>query len=276
MYSNRNYDIVNLMDAWKNFIVAGILSIPLWNSTALPLDMFSFFYDWKFYLIATMGVCSNFIMRKAFKANEQNMTLMAFLITFSPMVATPLLVFFIGDLIGFKDTLKIQYESAFEVYVFVTTLIILSGLYGYDKFRSKVVYRKDLILLMLLMSSIMPAFVVKMMQSYNPAAFYLSTLLINASMFLAVGVAKRQYRNVQNRWLPFLVPPMLYVAYTQFNLVIFQSFAAEQSIILRCGLAIIFGACFDYILHKKWNLRRKDSIVVSMILAVCAFFLIYR
>ncbi|WP_415912775.1 hypothetical protein [Neptuniibacter sp. QD37_11] len=270
----RYYSFRDLLDSWKNFVAIFFLLQFLWVSGSIQWNYFTFLEDWRFYLLLGFNIANQLLIRVVAKANENNMTLIQLAMTLTPLIGAPLLVFYLNDWAGFTHTLMIQYEHEYEVYALTAALILLCSIYTWGKVKSGYVQRPVLLSVCVILSAILPVFTVKMMQIYHAPTLYMMSILALFLIFSFRACHQKQWKHYAGEWWLWILMPIIYVGYSQMNIIVSTTLAAETSVIMRCGMSVLIGAAFDYFLHKKLNLCRKDALVVAIILGLSSFMLL--
>lgn len=225
---------------------------------------FSFFFEWKFYLLSFLELMVFYLYRENYHQNSTNYTMINMFV-FSTIYLMPILAFFYNSIFSFNTTLNIKYDSFFEAFVFSFVLFALTLVYYVDKIRNKEV--KNLPLLITLLFTLLNCmyFSVKTVQSYNGFLVYCFIQFIIALNFFILS--RKESKSIDlKRVTLFLVWPFISVLYF-----IAASLVAVEFITIFKRVSQIISAM---IIDKKVVI--KDAILIVIIILISLFFYLFK
>ncbi|XOB62191.1 hypothetical protein ACMC56_16610 [Campylobacterota bacterium DY0563] len=256
---NRNY---------QSFMMFLISSIILFISYLIIYDFnaddFSFFYEWKFYLLSFLELLVFYLYRENYHQNSTNYTMINMFV-FSTIYLMPILAFFYNSVFTFNSSLNIRYNSIFEAMAFSFVLFSLTLVYYVDKIKNKQIKNLPLLLSLLFILLNTMYFSVKIVQTYNGFLVYSFIQIIISINFLLLSKKESKKIDIKRVFL-FTIWPFIYFLYF-----FAASLVAVEFITIFKRVSQIVSAM---ILDKKVAL--KDAILIAMIIFITILFYFYK
>jgi|GEM_PF-7115160 len=225
---------------------------------------FSFFYDWKFYLLVVLELLVFYLYRENYHQNKTNYT-MVNMFVFSTIYLMPILAFLYNFIFEFNTTLDIKYDTFFEALIFSFTLFVLTLIYYIDKIKNKEVNNLKLLILLLVVLLNTLYFSVKMVQTYNGYLVYSFIHLSIAFYFL--NSSRKELKTISYKRLGFYsLFPFIYVFYFSAAALV----SVEFITIFKRVSQIISAMILDR------RIVRKDAILIFLILLTTLIFYLYK
>jgi hypothetical protein len=268
-YSFQNYNIKNLITISMTLTVSLLFFFQYfidYSTFTFKDEKFVFFNEPIFYLAIVFNFTSQLMVRIAGKKNEKNLVFMEFA-NFAFIAFVPIFSYFLVIWFNFEGSINIKYNSISEMFLFSLLMFLFSCLYFVDKIKSNRIKRLDLIILMIINSTIAFVLVTKLMQQYNSEAIYFCTMASNTFIWAFLAYKGKELQHVENKhYFVFFVCGMIYVVYSFLNLIIVKYLPVEHLAIIRTVVSIFCASIFDSIKIKRFTLSFKDIFILSLIL----------
>lgn len=273
---NINYHIKNTICFTQNGVVAALLFFLFfidyseWN---IKTDKFVFFNDPLFYVMLILNFVNQVILRKFTKSNENNMVFVKFS-NFVFIALVPIVSYLSVVHLGFGSAINVDYSNLTQVFILSGIIGVLSIFLFYDKIKSKVFKRLDLMTLSILNSSLTVVFFVKLMQEYDTQAVYFCAIFFNTIVWLNMTMRNKEFELIEKSNIKLLIFASIgYIIYSQVNMMVVNILPAEHIAIFRAIAGVVIASTFDYYANnKKFNLNVKDFVVLGLIFTTLFYF----
>lgn len=236
--------------------------------TSLNKDM-EILKDYRFYLALTSEFFGMYISRKNYKDNGDNIAVINFSL-FLSLVLVPIYAYFLTDLWGFNNTIKINYESGFEFCIFIVAMFLLSFLFFFDKIKNnKIKNIKTLIILPLILSNSM-FMTGKLMQEYNAFFAYGMISLFLSLFFVFLTIKGKEYKNFkkEKHQRNLIIVISTWSIAIPLNAIAIKLLAIELITLLKRISQVISGVILDKIYKNESSLKKKDYVIIALIFVV--------
>lgn len=225
--------------------------------------------DYRFYVALLSEMVGFYVTRKNYSDNGDNIAVINFTL-FLSLVLVPLYAYFLTDLLGFKDTIKINYENGFEFFLFISFMLLLSFLFFFDKIKTnKIKNIKILIILPLILSNSM-FMTGKLMQEYNAFYTYAMISLFLSFFFLFFAIKGKEYKNFKKakHQRDLMIIVTTWSIAIPLNAIAIKFLAIELVTLLKRVSQVIAGVILDKIYKNKNILKKKDYIIIILIFTI--------
>jgi hypothetical protein len=248
-------------------VTAGLILCALFvDQQVLVTTLINLSVDYRIYLCVTLECVGLIAMRQNYLKNGNNVTAINFCMFFS-LALVPILSYFASDALGFADTIKVNYRSQSELWLFTGILTTLVFVYFYDKIKGHINDWFYLLLTPLILSNTM--FISsKLMQTYNP--YVVGTFIFIITLFIYAGACllKAEHKCLARTHVIPLTRIFIGGTLTYpLNVTVVQIIAVEFIVLLKRTSQIISGVVTDKIYGNKNTVNKKDVVVIALVLA---------
>lgn len=223
--------------------------------------------DYKMYVCIALEYIGLVSMRKNYVVNGNNITAINFCM-FMSLTLVPIISYFFSDLLGFSDTIKINYQSQTEFWLFTGSLTALIFVYFADKLKGHINNWFYLLFTPVILSNTM-FLSAKLMQANNPYVVSTIICIINAFILLCTFLARKEHKELKKSHAKPLTKIFVGGMFVYpLNAVIVQLIAVEFITLLKRIAQIITGAITDKIYGNKDTINKKDVVVIIIMLSI--------
>lgn len=222
------------------------------------------FSSYRIYLCLFAEMIALWIARTNYEKNGNNIIAINVMM-FLSLLLVPIISYFLTAPMGFSDTIKINYESQYELWIFIGLMtFLLSGFFA-GKMKGHIDNWIFLILTPIVLSFTM--FITsKLMQLHSAYFVYGTIALINSVIFGIFALMKKEHKHLhmgQKKHFMFLTLSSL--LFVPLNAIAVKLIAVEFVTLLKRVSQILTGSIVDYMHGNKNNMNMKDKIIVSLI-----------
>jgi hypothetical protein len=213
--------------------------------------------------------------RRNFTHNHDNLTAINFSM-FLSVVYVPILAYLFNDMLGFQNTLTVNYASDREFLLFVSGMLCLVALFFSNKLKGHVNHWGYLLFTPLMLSFCM--FVAaKMNQSYNGFLVFAVVGTFNSIIFGALIIQQREYRHIGRGQINGIVKiASASSLFVPLNTIALGLVAVEFFAILKRVSQITCARLFDAKSNNSKPLSIQDTVIVILMLVFGLSFYILR
>ncbi len=213
--------------------------------------------------------------RRNFAYNHNNMTAINFSM-FMSVVYVPVMAFFFTDILGFTQTLRLEYSSNVEFFLFVGSMLLLVVFFFANKSFSHVNHWRYLALTPVMLSVCM-FLGSKLNQTYNGFLVFMIIAFCNSCVFTFLVIKRRECSelNKETRRNIMLVLTAS-MAFVPLNTMALSLIAVEFFTILKRIAQIVCGSMFDLLSSKNKSISVRDSFIVAAMFALGVTFYLLR
>jgi hypothetical protein len=247
-------------------VALGLCSI-LVDQETLSRNLTNLSTDYKLYMCIVFEYLGLLSMRKNYAVNGNNVTAINFCMFFS-LALVPIISYYGSDILGFGDTLKVNYESQTEFWMFTGSLTVLVFIYFADKLKGHINNWFYLLVTPLILSNTM-FLSTKLMQANNPYIVALLVSIPNLVISTFTFLAKKEYQSLNKTHLKPLAKIFLgSTVVLPLSTIIVQLIAVEFITLLARIAQIVSGAMVDVMYGNRNTINNKDLIVILAMLAI--------
>lgn len=231
--------------------------------------------DYKMYVCIVLEYIGLVAMRKNYVVNGNNVTAINFSM-FMSLALVPIISYFCSDYLGFSDTIKINYESPAEFWLFTGSLTALVFVYFVDKLKGHINNWFYLLFTPIVLSNTM-YLSTKLMQANNPYVVSTVICMTNLIVLICICLSKKEYREIKKAHIKPLVKIFFggTVVYPM-NTIIVQLIAVEFITLLKRIAQIITGTITDKLYGNKNTVNKKDALAILAMLIIGFVMYYYR
>jgi hypothetical protein len=213
--------------------------------------------------------------RRNFSHNHDNLTAINFSM-FLSVVYVPILAYLFNDILGFQNTLTVNYASDKEFLVFIGVMLCLVAVFFSNKLKGHVSHWGYLLLTPLMLSLCM-FLAAKMNQSYNGFLVFAIIGTFNSIIFGALIIQRREYRHVGKSQINGIVKiASASSLFVPLNTIALGLVAVEFFAILKRVSQVVCARVFDAKSASSKPLSIQDTVIVILMLVFGLFFYILR
>jgi len=227
--------------------------------------------DWRILPVLTVEFTSFYFAKKNFEFNSNSITTIKCAML-SSIVIVPVLSMVLTPLMGFQSTLLVGYDSMLEFGVCMTVLMSFIGLYFFDK-RSGTVNSWFYLVASPLSLSLSMFFSTKLMQTHGGFSVMLLVSTSNCVLFFLIAILSGELVKIKN------TPPKVYavvvgtgIALVPLNVYAATMIAVEFITLLKRLSQIVVGVVLDGIIHRRYTLSLKDTLLVISLFIMALIF----
>lgn len=268
-FLNKTKHMQEIMISITMFIMALILLI-IAKIYYVNLD-FSFMFDYHIYFSIFLEVM-NFKLAKFNYQHQKDFTL----ISFAQMTSIWLIFlisYILDPILGYKDTLTINYQENYQVLLYAGLFLVSTILYFYDKLNlSNIKHPISLISFAISLTFTM-YFAVKNMQTYQALLVVFIIMLTIGTVYTIENIKQKKTRRMYKKLLkrPLKITFYKYLATYIFlillNTVVVLMISVEFLTVFKRNGQMLASNVIDYKKYKKLP-SKKDMVLIFMIFSI--------
>jgi hypothetical protein len=256
-------------------------SIMLISSTVVSYSVFIFFSgensfieeanilfsSYQIYLCIFVEMLGLWIARTNYEKNGDNIT--AINVTmFLSLLLVPIVSYFLTSPMGFSETINVNYESQYELWIFIGLMTVLLSGFFVGKLNGHINNWVFLLLTPVVLSFTM-FITTKLMQLHDAYFVYGTIALINSIIFGSIALIKKEQKSLhKGQTNHFLLLSLSSILFVPLNAIVVKLIAVEFITLLKRIAQILTGSIVDHLHGNKNNMNTKDKIIVSLIFSM--------